>query len=252
MMHHVAKLLIAILPALTVSWMLVATTTATIDRGSTLVCAGMGGDGLSLVEWTAADLAEYENRIGQPPALAHAQTGTCSDPAGLMVSAGWVAGTRWLCSRDADGRWSAGWVWEIYQTGNEASPDPVTGRCPQPKRTSYLNETGYAAATAVHLTELEVAGEYDRLYAWMHPDARARTSQVAMTQWYREEFSERPPVWMTVDDVQLVEWTWNVTGKVYPSTAEVAYRQRFADGTTSEGTVHLVRDGGVWRWFFGA
>jgi hypothetical protein len=234
------------------AWGAVATWAAVADRGATLVCAGMGGDGLSLVEWTAAELAEYENRIGHPPALAHPQTGTCSDPAGLMVSIGWVPGTRWLCSRDADGSWSAGWVWEMYQTGNEASLDPVTGDCPQPMRTSYLNETGYAAATAVHLTELEVAGEYDRLYAWMHPDARARTSQAAMSQWYQEEFSARPPVWMTVDDVQLVEWTWNVTGKVYPSTAEVTYRQRFADGRTSEGTVHLVRDGGVWRWFFGA
>lgn len=251
-MHHFAKLLIAILPALTVAWAMVATTTATIDRGTTLVCAGLGGDGLTLVEWTPAELADYEDRIGHLPALAHPQTGTCYDPAGLMVDIGWVPGTKWLCSRDAAGRWFAGWVWEMYQTGNQVPPDPLTGACPQEMRANILNETAYAAAIAVHLTELEVAGEFDRLYAWMHPDSRATTSQAAMTAWYQENFSGKAPVWMTVDDVRLIEWTWSVTGKVYPSTAEVTYRQRFADGKTTEGTVHLVRDGGVWRWFFGA
>ena len=56
---------------------------------------------------------------------------------------------------------------------------------------------------------------------------------------------------MTVDDVQLGEWTWDVTGKVYPSAAEVMFRQRFADGQEIQGVTHLVRDNGVWRWFFG-
>ena len=56
---------------------------------------------------------------------------------------------------------------------------------------------------------------------------------------------------MTVDDVRLVEWTWDVTGKVYPSAAEVSFRQRFEDGEETEGAIRLVRDHGVWRWFFG-
>lgn len=49
----------------------------------------------------------------------------------------------------------------------------------------------------------------------------------------------------------LVEWTWGVTGKVYPSAAEVTFRQRFADGEETDGVIRLVRDNGVWRWFFG-
>lgn len=85
----------------------------------------------------------------------------------------------------------------------------------------------------------------------MHPDAQAVVPQSAMEGWYREVFAQRPPVWMTVDDVRLVEWTWDVTGTVYPSAAEVTYRQRFADGAEEQGVVRLVRDNGVWRWFFG-
>ena len=223
----------------------------TEHRGTTLVCAGLGGDGLTLVEWTAAELDEYEDNVGQHPAMAHPQTGTCSDPASLMVGIVWVPGTKWLCSRAADGRWFAGWVWEMYQTGDEVSPDPVTGQCPQGTALGFLSETGHAAAIAVHLTELEVAGDYERLYAWMHPDSRQLTTQAEMTTWYQEEFSQRPPVGMTIDDVRLVAWTWNRTNKLYPSAAEVTYQQRFPDGATEEGSIHLVRDNGVWRWFFG-
>ena len=172
------------------------------------------------------------------------------------MSIGWVPGTKWLCGQDAEGRWwGPNWVWEVYQSGDEVPPEPETGRCPQPWSYPQLiairTETEYAATTAVHMTELEVAGDYDRLYAWMHPDAKAIVSQAAMEGWYREVFAPRPPVWMTVDDVRLVEWTWGVTDKIYPSAAEVTYRQRFADGQETEGVTHLVRDHGVWRWFFG-
>src|SRR5215204_469409 len=83
------------------------------------------------------------------------------------------------------------------------------------------------------------------------PARRPVVLESAAVGWYREVFATRPPVWMTVDDVRLVEWTWEVTGKVYPSAAEVTFHQRFEDGAETEGVTHLVRDNGVWRWFFG-
>jgi hypothetical protein len=226
------------------------------ERGTTLVCAGSGGDGWTLEEWTPARLADYQARVGHLVALAHPETGECRDPAGLPVEIGWVPGTKWLCTEGADGRWAGpDWIWEIYQFGNQVPPDPQTGHCPQPWSYPQLNsardETEYAAATAVHLIELEVAGDYTQLYSWMHPDSQAIVPEPAMEGWYREVFAKRPPVWVTVDGVQLVEWAWDVTGKVYPSAAEVSFRQQFADGDETEGVVRLVRDTGVWRWFFG-
>jgi hypothetical protein len=145
-------------------------------------------------------------------------------------------------------------VYPWNRLGAMVPPDPATARCPQsmpPYSGEGRTELERAAVTAVHLTELEVAGDYSRLYAWMHPDSQAVVPQAAMEGWYREIFAQRPPIWMTVDDVRLVEWTWEVTGKVYPSAAEVAFRQRFANGEEVEGVTHLVRDHGVWRWFFG-
>lgn len=222
------------------------------ETGNILVCYGGGGDGLSLVEWTAAELAEHEATHGRPVQRAHPITGTCFDQAGLMVGMGWIPGTAWLCSQDAEGRWMGpGFIWSIYQQPRHVPPD-VSGSCLTPKRPDRpRTELEIASSTAVYLTELEVKGDLRRLYDWMHPDSKAIVPFPAMAGWYQEAFVLDPPVWMTVDEVRLVEWTWGVTGKVYPSAAEVTYRQRFADGREETDKVRLVRDDGAWRWFFG-
>jgi hypothetical protein len=50
-------------------------------------------------------------------------------------------------------------------------------------------------------------------------------------------------VWKVVDEVRLVEWPWEVTGKTYPSDA--------ADGEVIEDVTHLVRDDGIGGGFSG-
>ena len=42
-----------------------------------------------------------------------------------------------------------------------------------------------------------------------------------------------------------------MTGKTYPDTVEVAFRQRSADGSVEADTVRLVLEDGTWGWFFG-
>jgi len=217
-------------------------------RGTTLVCLGRA-DGFVVEEWTQEQIGQF----GLYPV--HPETGDCRDPTGLWVRIGWTDQYSWLCSLAADSGWSGpSWVLSHFRYGEQVPPDPSTGNCPTPwsRHSEPIDsEAEKAAATAVHMTELEVAADYDRLYAWMHPDSKAVVPQSAMEGWYREVFAARPPVWMTVDDVRIVEWTWEVTGKVYPSTAEVTFRQRFADGEETQDVAHLVRDNGVWRWFFG-
>jgi hypothetical protein len=217
------------------------------ERGTTLVCVGRA-DGLALEEWTPEQIDQY----GLFPV--HPETGDCQDPAGLWVD-GWTDQVSWLCSLAADSGWSGPtWVHSHYRYGEQVPPDPSTGTCPTPRsRFSEPSdsEVEKAAATAVHMTELEVAADYDRLYAWMHPDSKAVVPRSAMEGLYREVFATRPPVWMTVDDVRIAEWTWGVTGTVYPGAAEVTFHQRFADRAETDGVTHLVRDNGVWRWFFG-
>lgn len=259
-MHHGVRLgllLVILATALPVALTppLSADVSAT-ERGSVLVCFGGGGDGIYLEEWTTARLVEYETTTGRSVLRAHPITGTCTDPAGLWVGIGWVPSTAWLCSLNSEGRWyGPNFVDSVYQREDQIPPDPASGSCPYPGGAGAFlrprTETERAASTAVHMTELEVNGDLRRLYAWMHPDSQAIVPFSAMAGWYRDVFVLDPPVSMNIDEVRLVEWTWGVTGKVYPSAAEVSYRQRFADGREESGKVRLVRDDGVWRWFFG-
>jgi probable HAF family extracellular repeat protein len=230
-------------------------------RGTTLVCIHTPGGSLAVEEWTPDQVADYEDRFGRDVAeiAVNPVTGECANPAGLV--GGWSPGTSWLCTPQTAGTWSGpDWVQAQLQHPDQVPPDPAIGRCPDPVRPEEAEpaELEQAAAITVHLTELAVTGQYDRLYAWMHPDAQAIVPREVVAGWYREVFGWYPemiairaPTSMTVDAVQLEEWTWGVTGRVYPSAAAVSVRQRFADGVETDGVVWLVRDHGVWRWFFG-
>jgi hypothetical protein len=99
---------------------------------------------------------------------------------------------------------------------------------------------------------LEVLGNLYDLYRSMHPDAQAIIPSEAMIGWYENEFTRfGEPVPKAVK-VRFISWTWDVTGRTYPDTAEVALRQRFPDGTVVRDEVRLVKDhAGNWCWFFG-
>ena len=112
-------------------------------------------------------------------------------------------------------------------------------------------EAGDPAEAAVALSHLEVEGIIANLYFDMHPDAKAVVPLYAVAFWYRTDFLPRGPEVIEVTGVAYVDWTWEVTGVTYPGTAEVAYTQGFADGSTVEDTLRLVQSDGEWRWFFG-
>lgn len=94
------------------------------------VCVGLGGDGWSLVYWTASEIADYETRLGLPITYAHPDTGTCQDPTGLPLGVDRAAFS-FVCSRTFAGDWyGPGWVANRNLLGDEVPPDPTTGACP--------------------------------------------------------------------------------------------------------------------------
>lgn len=107
------------------------------------------------------------------------------------------------------------------------------------------------ATTAVDISVLESQGRFSDIYDQMHPDAQAFIPRAAVVGWYENDFAPLGPGVITVTNVAYVSWTWPVTGKTYPNTAEVFFRQPFADGTVVSEVVRLVESGGNWRWFFG-
>jgi hypothetical protein len=109
-----------------------------------------------------------------------------------------------------------------------------------------------ALAVAEMVSGLEVTGGFRALYDAMHPDAQALIPREAVMGWYENEFVHRGEPAARAIKVRFITWTWGVTGKTYPETAEVATRQQRADGTVVRDEVRLVKDQfGNWSWFFG-
>lgn len=114
-------------------------------------------------------------------------------------------------------------------------PDPVT-----------------ALAAAENLSLLEVTGQLEGLYDLLHPDARAVVPLAAVRGWYEIASPSRGASVAEVVKVRFIPWTWQVTGQMYPETAEVAFRQTLANGRVIRDEVRLVKNGqGEWGWFFG-
>jgi hypothetical protein len=222
------------------------------------VCVNLGGDALSLETWDAEQIAEFEATSEQPVTRAHPATGTCFDPAGLMLFPGRGDPEYWSYDCEMS---PAGWVgpiWTIrwyHLPGVGRAPiSPVTGGCPPPAAPQPIPLTSVrpAAATAVYISQLEMNGDLALLAEWLHPDAQAEVPATALAGWYQAEWRPRGPQAILVEDVRFGNWTWAVNGVTYSNTAEITYQQVFADGTVETGTAHLVQvPDGAWRWFFG-
>ena len=109
-----------------------------------------------------------------------------------------------------------------------------------------------ASAVAQQLSVLESTSSWDALYDQLHPDSQLTVARETVAYWYETYFAPNGPSPAEITGSALGSWTWPVTGRTYPQTAEVSYTQSFADGTSVNEVVRLVpATDGTWRWFFG-
>jgi hypothetical protein len=109
-----------------------------------------------------------------------------------------------------------------------------------------------ASSVAEQLSVLESQSNWDALYDQLHPDSQLTVSRATVAYWYQNYFAVNGPHPATITGATLTDWTWPVTGRTYPGTAEISYAQAFDNGTTVNDVVRLVQaDDGTWRWFFG-
>jgi hypothetical protein len=122
----------------------------------------------------------------------------------------------------------------------------------EPPEFSYIPDSEAALTVAETVAGLEVAGNLGGLYRSLHPDAQALIPSEAVIGWYENEFTHFGEPTPRAIKVRFIAWTWEVTGKTYPDTAEVAMRQQLPDGAVVRDEVRLVKDqNGNWCWFFG-
>ena len=112
-----------------------------------------------------------------------------------------------------------------------------------------------AVATAEEIFRLAEERKFNAMFDRIHPDAQAVVPRAAAVGAFEEVYGAAQAGEFTILGVEMVEWTWPVTGATYPNTAEVRYALPYVeDGQrkTVEAPMYLVDSGGGWRWFFGA
>ncbi|MFN8590307.1 MAG: neutral zinc metallopeptidase [Thermomicrobiales bacterium] len=113
-----------------------------------------------------------------------------------------------------------------------------------------------AAATAAEILRLASERKFNAMYDYIHPDAMAVVPRAAAVGAFTDIYAEAQAGAPQIVGVEMVPWTWGVTGKQYPYAAKVSFIQPYVDENNDqawlEDDMYLVNDGSEWRWFFGS
>jgi len=113
-----------------------------------------------------------------------------------------------------------------------------------------------AVATAQEIFRLADERKFNAMYDRIHPDAHAEVPRVVAVKVFEQLYAVAQAGRSEIVGVDLVSWTWGVTGETYDYAAAIAFEQPFVDENgdeeTLEDTMYLVESKGEWRWFFGS
>jgi uncharacterized protein len=131
----------------------------------------------------------------------------------------------------------------------------MRGAAQEPER-DVNRDRANAAATAAEILRLAGERKFNTMYDYMHPDAMAAVPRAAAVGTFTDVYAEAQAGQAQITGVEMVPWTWGVTGTKYPYAAKVSFIQPFVDEnnqqTWLEDDMYLVESGGEWRWFFGS
>ena len=129
------------------------------------------------------------------------------------------------------------------------------GAAQEPER-DVNRDRANAAATATEILRLAGERKFNAMYDYMHPDAMAVVPRAAAVGTFTDVYAEAQAGQAQITGVEMVPWTWGVTGTEYPYAAKISFVQPFVDEnnqqTWLEDDMYLVESGGEWRWFFGS
>jgi predicted metalloprotease len=113
-----------------------------------------------------------------------------------------------------------------------------------------------AGAAAQQILQLAADRNFNTMYDSMHPDAMAVVPRAAAVGVFTAVYKEAQAGKAQITGIEMVPWTWGVTGKQYPYAAKVSFIQPYVDANNKqqwlEDDMYLVESNGEWRWFFGS
>src|SRR3954471_15043251 len=129
------------------------------------------------------------------------------------------------------------------------------GAAQEPQR-DVNRDRANAAAAATEILSLAGERKFNTMYDSMHPDAMAVIPRAAAVGTFTDVYTQAQAGQAQITGVEMVPWTWGVTGTKYPYAAKVRFIKPFIDEknqqTWLEDDMYLVESGGQWRWFFGS
>lgn len=126
----------------------------------------------------------------------------------------------------------------------------------QQQQQNPVRDRANAAATAAEILRLAGDHKFNSMYDYMHPDAMAVVPRAAAVGVFTEVYADSQAGDAQIVGVEMVPWTWGVTGQQYPYAAKVTFVQPYVDDDNQQqwlqDDMYLVNSNGEWRWFFGS
>lgn len=103
----------------------------------------------------------------------------------------------------------------------------------------------------IDLVRAEQNGELNQLYDYMAPESRNMIPRQAFVTWYEEQDFPLPAGAPTIEDVDVDDGVYGLTGTEYEEMAVVEFTVP-VEGSDEPETRELtmISDGVTWRWFF--
>lgn len=119
-----------------------------------------------------------------------------------------------------------------------------------------LQYQALAADAARHVLTLAGSRDFNAMYDLMHPDSKAVAPRTAVVGLFDEAYTNAQAGMPQIVNVEIVDYTWPVTGKTYSPAAKVTFVQSIVDQngqtTVVQDALYLAPDSsGAWGWFFG-
>lgn len=119
-----------------------------------------------------------------------------------------------------------------------------------------LQYQALAADAARQILTLAGSRDFNTMYDLMHPDSKAVVPRSAVVGLFDAAYTQAQAGTPQIVSVEIVDYSWPVTGKTYSPAAKVTFVQPIVDQNGQQAfaqdAIYLAPDAnGNWGWFFG-